>query len=139
VIPDSVRAVIESGQLAHFVTLNPDGSPQMSCVWVGLDGDDIVVGSLPRNRKVQNIERDQRVVLSIETGRAGANGLDEYLVVHGRARVVPGGAPGLLQRLAYTYIGPGVTFPGMPNPPPGYVIRVEPRRFSGNGPWSGSG
>ena len=135
-IPDAARAALESGRLAHIVTLNPDGSPQMSCVWIGLDDGDIVIGSLPRNRKVRNIERDPRVVLSIETGRVGNHGLAEYLVVHGRARVVAGGAPELLQRLARVYMGPDVRFPAMPDPPPGYVIRIEPRRFSGNGPWS---
>ena len=135
-IPDAARAALESGRLAHIVTLNPDGSPQMSCVWIGLDDGDIVIGSLPRNRKVRNIERDPRVVLSIETGRVGNHGLAEYLVVHGRARVVAGGAPELLQRLAHVYMGPDVRFPPMPDPPPGYVIRIEPRRFSGNGPWS---
>ena len=46
VIPDSVRTVVESGKLAHFVTLNPDGSPQVSCVWVGLEGDELVLGHL---------------------------------------------------------------------------------------------
>ena len=135
-IPQSALAVLESGRLAHVVTLNPDGSPQMSCVWVGIDEGDIVIGSLPRNRKVRNIEREPRVVLSMEAGRKGAHGLDEYLVVHGRARVIPGGAPDLLQRLAYVYMGPRVKFPAMPDPPPGFVIRIEPTRFSGNGPWS---
>jgi len=66
----------------------------------------------------------------------GNHGLAEYLVVHGRARVTRGGAPELLQRLAHVYMGPDVKFPPMPNPPPGYVIRIEPRRLSGNGPWS---
>jgi PPOX class probable F420-dependent enzyme len=136
VIPESAKAVLESGRLAHIVTLNPDGSPQVSCVWVGVEEGEIVVGSLPRNRKVRNIERDPRVSLSMETGRKGRLGLDEYLVVSGLARVVPGGAPELLQRLAYVYIGPDATFPPMPNPPPGYVIRIAPRRFSGNGPWT---
>ena len=117
-IPDAARAALESGRLAHIVTLNPDGSPQMSCVWIGLDDGDIVIGSLPRNRKVRNIERDPRVVLSIETGRVGNHGLAEYLVVHGRARVVAGGAPELLQRLAHVYMGPDVRFPAMPDPRP---------------------
>jgi PPOX class probable F420-dependent enzyme len=135
-IPAPALAALESGRLAHIVTLNRDGSPQMSCVWVGVEGGEIVVASLPRNRKVQNVERDPRVVLSIETGRVGNHGLPEYLVVHGRARVVPGGAPEVLQRLAHVYLGPDAKFPPMPNPPPGYVIRIEPRRFSGNGPWS---
>ncbi len=135
-ISEATRAVLESASLAHMVTINRDGSPQVSCVWVGLEGGEIVVASLPRNRKVQNIERDPRVVLSIETGRKAANGLDEYLVVHGRARVVAGGAPALLQHMAHSYMGPNVRFPAMPNPPPGFVIRIEPRRFGGNGPWN---
>ena len=135
-IPAPAQAALEAGRLAHVVTVNRDGSPQMSCVWVGVEDGEIVLASLPRNRKVQNIERDPRVVLSLETGRVGNHGLAEYLVVHGHARVVPGGAPELLQRLAHVYMGPTVKFPSMPNPPPGYVIRIEPRRFSGNGPWS---
>jgi PPOX class probable F420-dependent enzyme len=135
VIPAEVRAVLESGRLAHVTTLNRDGSPQVSCVWVGVDNDEIVIGSLPRNRKVQNLERDPRVVLSMETGRKGAGGLDQYLVVRGRARVVAGGAPEMLQRLAYVYMGPGVKFPAMDNPPPGYLIRIQPLRFAGHGPW----
>jgi PPOX class probable F420-dependent enzyme len=132
-IPPGVRAAIESGRLAHVVTMNPDGSPQVSCVWAGVDGDEIVIASLPRNRKVVNLQRDPRVILSIETGRKGPRfGLDEYVVVTGRATVVEGGAPELLQRLAHVYMGPGVKFPPMPNPPPGYVIRIEPVKFGGS-------
>jgi len=134
-IPESALPVLTSGRLAHFVTINPDGSPQVSCVWIGVEDGEIIVASLPRNRKVRNIERDPRVVLSLDTGRKAANGLDEYLVVHGRARITEGGAPEVLQRLARIYIGPDIKFPPMANPPPGFVIRVAPRRFGGNGPW----
>lgn len=134
-IPESALAVLTGGRLAHFVTVNPDGSPQVSCVWIGVESGEIVVASLRRNRKVRNVERDPRVVLSVETDRIGANGLTEYLVVHGRARVTEGGAPGTLQRLARVYMGPDVRFPTMPNPPPGFLIRVEAIRFGGNGPW----
>lgn len=41
-LPDSARAVLESDAFAHLVTLEPDGSPQVTVVWVGLDGDEIV-------------------------------------------------------------------------------------------------
>jgi PPOX class probable F420-dependent enzyme len=135
-ISDDVRAVIESGRLAHVVTLNPDGSPQMTCVWVGLDGDEIVSGHLGAWRKVQNVRQNDRVVLSIETERGNTSGLTEYLVVYGRARVVEGGAPELLQRLARLYIGPDVKFPPMDNPPPGYVMHITPERYGGVGPWA---
>jgi PPOX class probable F420-dependent enzyme len=134
-IPEQARHVLESAMVAHMVTINPDGSPQLSCVWVGVRNGDIVVASLPRNRKVRNVSRDPRVALSIATGRIGTNGLEEYLVVRGQARVVAGGAPELLQELAYVYMGPNVKFPPMPNPPPGFVIHITPERFGGNGPW----
>ena len=55
VLPDSARELIESGALAHLVTLNRDGSPQVSCVWVGIDGDELVSGHLPEHQKVRNI------------------------------------------------------------------------------------
>jgi PPOX class probable F420-dependent enzyme len=133
---DEVRAALTAGHLAHLVTLNADGSPQVSVVWVGLDGEEIVTGHLGAWQKVRNIGRDPRVVLSLETGGANEVGLAQYLVVHGRARVTEGGAPELLQRLAETYLGPDVKFPPMENPPPGYVLRISVERVSGVGPWS---
>ena len=132
------RRLIESDRLAHMVTLNPDGGPQMSCIWVGMDGDEIVSGHLPRNQKVKNVERDGRVALSIETDTVGDIGLIEYLVVRGKARVEEGGAPELLQRLAHVYLGPDVKFPPMDDPPPGYVIRTTPEKVGGVGPWVGA-
>jgi len=104
-LPDSARAVLESPALAHLVTLNPDGSPQVTVVWVGLDGDEILAGHLPEHRKVRNIRNDSRVALSIETDKRNAMGLNEYLVIYGTARITEGGAAELLQRLARTYLG----------------------------------
>jgi PPOX class probable F420-dependent enzyme len=128
--------VIESAALAHLVTLNRDGSPQVTCIWVGLDGDEIVSGHLRPQQKLRNVERDPRVALSIEGTVTNAYGLKEYLVVHGRARLEEGGAAELLQRLAHTYLGPEVRFPAMPDPPPGRVMRIRPERIGGIGPWA---
>jgi PPOX class probable F420-dependent enzyme len=132
--PDA-RVLLESSRLAHMVTLNPGGSPQVSCVWVGIDGEDIVSGHLPRNQKVKNVERDPRVAISVEGANLSEHGLREYLVVRGLATVEEGGAPELLQRLAHVYLGPDVKFPPMDDPPPGYVIRTTPERIGGVGPW----
>jgi PPOX class probable F420-dependent enzyme len=135
-IPPEARGVLESDRLAHLVTLNPDGSPQVSCVWVGLEGDEIVSGHLGTWQKVRNIERDPRVALSIEAKETNELGLQEYLVVHGGARIQEGGAPELLQKLARTYIGPDAVFPPMPDPPPGFVMRITAERIGGVGPWA---
>jgi PPOX class probable F420-dependent enzyme len=139
VLPPSARKLIETGALAHMVTLNRDGSPQVTCVWVGLDGDEIVSGHLGRWQKVKNVERDPRVVISLEGTETNERGLREYLVVHGRGRIEEGGAPELLQRLAYVYIGPGVKFPPMPDPPPGFVLHTTVERVGGVGPWTEAG
>jgi PPOX class probable F420-dependent enzyme len=131
------RELLESDRLAHMVTLNADGSPQVSCVWVGVENGEIVSGHLPRNEKVKNVERDGRVAISIEGEGLSESGLKKYLVVRGKARVEEGGAAELLQRLAQVYLGPDVKFPPMDDPPPGYVIRTTPERLGGVGPWSG--
>jgi PPOX class probable F420-dependent enzyme len=135
-IPPEARELLESDALAHLVTINPDGSPQVSIVWVGLDGDEIVSGHLPLHKKLRNIQRDPRVSLSIEGTTTNQIGLREYLVIHGTARITEGGAPELLQELAHTYLGPDVKFPPMDDPPPGYVLHITPERFGGVGPWT---
>ena len=87
-----VRNILISGHLAHPVTLEPDGSPQVSLVWVGVDGDEIVARHLGVWRKVANIKRDRRVALSMETGGHAANRFAEYLVVYDTARITEDGA-----------------------------------------------
>lgn len=135
-IPPAARELLESDALAHLVTIEPDGRPQVSCVWVGVEGDEeIVFASIGPRRKLDNIRRDPRVTLSVEGTRTNAIGLREYLVVHGTARIEEGGAPELLQHLAYTYVGPDVKFPPMDDPPPGVVARITAERFGGMGPW----
>jgi PPOX class probable F420-dependent enzyme len=135
-LTDEVRAALTAGHLAHLVTLNRDGSPQASLVWIGLDGDEVVSGHLGGRQKLTNVRRDPRVVITLETGGVNQIGLAEHLIVHGTARVTEGGAPELLRRLAEVYIGPGVPFPPMPDPPPGYVLRVRVDRIGGVGPWA---
>jgi PPOX class probable F420-dependent enzyme len=136
-LPESARKLVESDALAHLVTLNPGGSPQVTCIWVGLDDDEIVSGHLLADqRKLKNVARDPRVALSIEGTEIQPPGLKQYLVVHGRARLEEGGAPELLQRLARVYLGPGVRFPPMDDPPPGLVMRITVERIGGVGPWS---
>jgi PPOX class probable F420-dependent enzyme len=135
-LPATARNVLESGTLAHLVTLNADGSAHVTCAWVGLEENEVVLATLFDQRKLRNMRRDPRVTLSLETASANEIGLNEYLVVEGRARVTEGGAPELLQELAYVYISPDITFPPMPDPPPGFVTRIEVQRLGGVGPWS---
>jgi PPOX class probable F420-dependent enzyme len=135
-LTDEVRSAITAGRLAHLTTLEPDGSPQVSLVWIGIEDDELVIGHLGSGRKIANLRRDPRVAVSIETDRTNPMGLQEYLTLKGTARITPGGAPELLQRLAEIYLGPGVTFPPMDNPPDGNVIRITVTKVGGVGPWA---
>lgn len=135
-LSDSARAVLEGPNLAHVVTVDPDGAPQVSCVWVGLDGDEVVFASLGPYRKIRNLSRDPRIALSVESDVVNEIGMRQYLVLQGTARVEPGGAPELLQDLARVYIGPDVRFPPMDDPPPGSIVRITVDKVTGVGPWS---
>jgi PPOX class probable F420-dependent enzyme len=135
ILNDTVRQALTAGHLAHLVTLNKDGSPHVSIVWVGLDGDEIVSGHLKLHKKLKNIQRNARVALSMVTG-GKTNGLDNYLVINGLARVTEGGAPQLLNQLAQIYIAPGTTF-APSGSPQGFIARITPKSIHGIGPWSG--
>jgi PPOX class probable F420-dependent enzyme len=137
-LPQAARDLLESDAVAHVVTLDEDGGPQVTAAWVGLDGDEIVFATLPDQRKLRNLRRNPRIALSIPSTTTNEWGLLEYLVVYGTARVTEGGAPEVLQRLAHTYLGPDVIFPGMPDPPPGYVTKITLERLGGVGPWNPS-
>ncbi|MFI5254881.1 MAG: PPOX class F420-dependent oxidoreductase [Candidatus Limnocylindrales bacterium] len=132
----SVRDFIAGGPLAHVVTLGSDGDPHVSMAWIGLDDGEIVIGTLFDQAKLRNLRADPRIAMSFQAPGRDRFGLDHYLVLRGRARVTEGGAADLLQRLARVYLGPDVRFPPMPDPPPGFVVRMAVERVSGSGDWS---
>jgi PPOX class probable F420-dependent enzyme len=139
-IPQSVRELLPKGPLAHLTTLNSDGSPQVTVVWVGIENGEFVIGHMAAHKKVMNVRRDERVALSLLGDGTNAQGLREYVVIYGNARVTEGGAVDLLQRLARIYLGPNADFPpAAMRSIPGYITRITPTRFAGIGPWNAQG
>lgn len=136
-LPQELRELIEAGPLTHLATINPDGSPQVTVIWIGLDGAEVVSGHLNHRRKLQNIERDPRVVLSFDAPRDRGALLNPYAVLHATARVEPSdGAWDLLNRLTKVYMSPDAEFPA-PRAS-GYIARYRIDRISGVGPWARS-
>jgi PPOX class probable F420-dependent enzyme len=134
-LPEAARELLERDAVAHVVTIDEDGGPQVTAAWVGLDGDEIVLATIPEQRKLRNLRRDPRIALSVPSATTNEWGLLECLVVYGSARVTEGSAAEVLQRLARTYIGPTPCSP-TPDPPPGFVTRITPERLGGVGPWN---
>src|ERR1700690_4609682 len=117
------RAAVDSGRLVHLATINPDGTPQVTCVYAGGDGDEIVTGHLADHLKLRNIRRDPRVTLSVESD-VPFEGFSPYLVVKGIARVEEGGAVDVLRKISHGEFPP----PG-DNNYPGFVPRIVPRKI----------
>jgi PPOX class probable F420-dependent enzyme len=130
-----LRDLIESGPMAHLSTINADGSPQVTVIWIGLDGDDLVSGHMSRHVKLRNIERDPRVVLSFDAPRTPGVFMNPYAVLRARAAVQPSNETwDLLNRLVKVYVSPNAQYP---NPKePGYIVRYSIERIGGVGPWT---
>src|ERR1700758_960793 len=136
---DAARDLIGQGADATLVTLNPDGSPQVSVVWVALqstpEGDELVTAHLAEHKKVRNVRRDPRVAVTIIDPEHAGQVMRPYLAITGNARIVEGGAPELLKDLAPAMAGPDVKFPP-PNAPAGWLTRIRIDKVGGVGPWA---
>ena len=128
-LDETTWAAVASGRLVHLATIDPDGTPQVTCIYVGWDGDEIVAGHLADHLKLRNIRRDPRVTLSIEAD-VPFEGFSPYLVIQGD-RPCRGGWSRT----------PAAPCHRRPVPPPGddwpegFVTRISPRPLSGIGPW----
>ena len=136
-IPDSARALLNSAALAHVVTQRIDGTPQVSLVWVGLDGGEVLIGTQPENAKVRNLRRNPRIVLSIQGTELVHGFLVEHLLLTGRAAIDEAGPAAwlaLMDDLSEVYIGK--PFPHRAGGDNGVIIRIEVARIAGVGPWA---
>ncbi len=136
-LPPELRRLVESGPLTHLSTINADQSPQVSVIWLGLDGDDLVSAHMRREQlKLRNIERDPRVVLSFVAPPAPGVFLAEHAVLRARAAIEgpTEEAWELLDRLAKVYMAPDAAFPA-PRAA-GYIVRYAVERVGGVGSWA---
>ncbi|AOR32406.1 PPOX class F420-dependent enzyme [Streptomyces fodineus] len=126
---DAVRRLIDDPVPAVLGTVNADGSPQTSVVWVGRDGDDLLVSTAAGRRKERNIHRDGRVSLTVY------DPVDplRYVEVRGTATVTEDVGRELAVRLAEQYEGPGAGQEYLELPPEvtRVVIRISPVRVVG--------
>ena len=135
-ISPELRQLVEAGPLAHLSTINADGSPQVSVIWLGIDGDDLVTAHMGNQLKLRNIARDPRVAISLEAPREPGVFLAHYAVIRATAAIEgpTEEAWELLDRLAKVYMAPDANFPA-PRAA-GSLVRYTIERVSGMGPWA---
>ena len=127
-LSDEARALLSKKAFIHLATLMPDGSPQVSPVWVEMDGDHIVVNSAEGRMKDRNIKRDPRVALSVTDPE------NPYKRLEVRGRVVEittEGADAGIDRLAKKYMDKD-TYPGRSDSEVRVIYRIEPERVTGS-------
>lgn len=134
-IPAPAQALLGSDAVAHVWTFNDDGTPQVSVVWVVVQGDEVLFGTAGSSRKAKNLARDPRIVLSIEDEERNERGFQRHLVVHGRATLEHGPDAALMDRLAMKYLGLRRHPLALRDSPTMVVVRVAVERVSGVGPW----
>jgi PPOX class probable F420-dependent enzyme len=101
-ITEGVKKVFAEANFGHLATLMPDGSPQVTAVWVDFDGKYILVNTAEGRQKPRNIRRDPRVAIDVIRQEA------PYAFATVRGRVVDitrEGAEEHIDRLAKKYLG----------------------------------
>jgi PPOX class probable F420-dependent enzyme len=126
---NAVRKLLDDPNPAVLATINPDGSPQTSVIWVGRDGDDLVISSAAGRRKDRNIRRDPRVSLSVYD----QDDPEQYAEIRGTATVTEDAGRVLAVRLAEVYEGPGAgqAFLDLPPEVVRVVVRITPQHVAG--------
>jgi PPOX class probable F420-dependent enzyme len=125
-LPEFARALVDAGHVVALATVNPDGSPQTSPVWVDRDGADVLISTAAGRRKVTNVERDPRVSL---TAWDPADN-ERYVEIRGTAVVEADPGRTFAIALGEKYDGPGGgdSFRDLPPDVTRVILRVTPSR-----------
>jgi PPOX class probable F420-dependent enzyme len=123
------RRLLEEPNLAHFVTLMKDGTPQSTPLWVDYDGEYVLINTAEGRQKPRNIRRDPRVTLSVVDRNAGGR----YVEIRGRVvDLIHDGAREHLTKLAQKYVGPDARSPAPPEEVR-VIVKIEPLHVEGMG------
>lgn len=120
-LSDRAREFVDADELAIIATIEPDGRPQQSPVWVKSDGDDIVFSTVAGRRKATNLARDPRVGVLIVPRDSPYT----YLEVRGTATLTADPDGALIQELAQKYTGGSYTEDPATER---LIVRVTPER-----------
>jgi PPOX class probable F420-dependent enzyme len=125
-LSDKARQLVARPVLASLTTLNADGSPQVTPLWVELDGDDLLFNTAEGRIKARNLHRDPRVAVSV------LDPDDPYNVVAFQGKVVDittEGADAHIDSLAKKYLGVD-TYPNRREGEVRIKVRVHPDRVA---------
>ncbi|WP_117215204.1 PPOX class F420-dependent oxidoreductase [Allorhizocola rhizosphaerae] len=100
-LPDLAKRLIDSHTFATIATINPDGSPQNSVIWVKREDDTVVFSTILGRRKTRNMERDPRVSILLFDPQDPY----KYVEIRGMVSMTKDGGPELIEELSQLYDG----------------------------------
>ena len=121
-LPDTARALLDRPEFATVATIEPDGRPHLSVVWVGRDGDDVLFSTVRGRRKTRNLERDPRTTLLVYP----KDDPYTYLEIRGTATLVDDPTRSLIDEMSHKYTGGPWT--KVPADVDRVVVRVSPTK-----------
>jgi PPOX class probable F420-dependent enzyme len=128
-IPASHADLLTKPAFANLATLNPDGSPQVTPVWVDFDGSHVIVNTARGRVKAKNLAREPRVALSI----ADPENPYRYLGIQGRVvEMTEKGGDAHIDKMAKKYLGKD-SYPGRKAGEVRIVVKIEPDKVHTNG------
>src|ERR1700722_11710638 len=98
---EATLRLLDGRNYAVMATVNPDGSPQTSVIWVGRDGDDLLFSTVAGRAKYRNLQRDPRVSVTVIDSADPEN----YVELRGRASMTPDVGRRLDTQLSWKYDG----------------------------------
>ena len=125
-LPETAKRLLDAQTFAVVSTINPDGGPQSSVVWIKRDGDDILFSSIRGRRKTRNLERDPRVSVVLLDPADGYS----YVEVRGTVSMTEEGGDALINELSRKYTGQPFT-EGRPDAVR-VVFRITPTHVAGH-------
>ena len=128
-LPQSVKKILDDKAYGHVVTTNADGKPQVTMVWLDVDGDEVLFNTAEGRLKPKNLRRDPRVIVSVQD----RNDPQAHMVIHGKASVSEAGADPHIDKLAKRFLGAD-KYPFRRPGEKRLLVRIKADRIGGYGP-----
>jgi len=128
-LPPAVKKILQDKAYGHVITWSPKGTPQVTMVWMDVEGDEVIFNTAEGRLKPRNLRRDPRVIISVQD----RNDPQSSMVFHGKATVTEAGADDHIDKLAKRFLGAD-KYPFRRPGEKRLIVRTKVDRIGGYGP-----
>jgi PPOX class probable F420-dependent enzyme len=129
VLAPAVKKILQDKAYGHVITMGPKGTPQVTMVWMDVEGDEVLFNTAEGRLKPRNLRRDPRIIISVQD----RNDPQSSMVLHGKATVTEAGADDHIDKLAKRFLGAD-KYPFRRPGEKRLIVRTKVDRIGGYGP-----